>query len=136
MIFVITSSSVCDQVKHTLSTESFRIGRWGYGPRQSKGRNGVWTHLHVFEAVLLTNTPQHILLAALLQFPREEQLVQNEVGFLEIEDDVQLADIPIVFVHLFDVAVDDLEGDELVVSGVAAGDEEKRGVSAVNNLSI
>lgn len=31
---------------------------------------------------------QHILLAGLLQFATQHQLVQDEVGFLEIENDV------------------------------------------------
>jgi hypothetical protein len=32
--------------------------------------------------------------------------------------------------------VDDFESDQLVVRGVAAGDEEERGIAAINNLGV
>jgi hypothetical protein len=32
--------------------------------------------------------------------------------------------------------MDNLEGDQLIVGGVAAGDEEERGVSAVYDLGV
>lgn len=94
------------------------------------------THFHVFQAVLLADATQDVLLAALLHLSGEQQLVQDEVGLLEIEDDVQLADVAVVFVHLLDVAVHDLEGDEFVVFGVATGDEEEGGVATVDDLCI
>lgn len=55
---------------------------------------------------------------------------------MEVEDDVQLAHVSIVLVHLLDVAVDNLEGDELVVVGIAAGDKKEGGVSAIDYLRI
>lgn len=93
-------------------------------------------YLHVFQAVLLTYAPQNILLTALLHFAGQQKLVKNEVGLLEIEDDVQLADVAVVFIHLLHVAVDNLEGDEFIVGGGASSYEEKRGIAAVDYLGI
>ena len=73
------------------------------------------TYLHVLETILLADTPEHILLATLLHFSCEQKFVQNKVCFLKVEDDVQLAHIPIVLVHLLDVTVDYLKGNEFVV---------------------
>jgi hypothetical protein len=55
---------------------------------------------------------------------------------LEVEDDIQLAHVAIVLVHLLDVSVHDLEGDQLVIGGSASGDEEKRGISTVDDLGV
>lgn len=73
------------------------------------------THLHIFQAVLLTYTPQDILLAAFLHLSRQQEFIQYEICLLEIEDNIQLANVAVVFVHLFDVSVDDFEGDQLIV---------------------
>lgn len=94
------------------------------------------THLHVFQTVLLTNAPQHILLATFLHLSCQQELVQDEVGLLEVEDDIQLAHVPVVLVHLLDVSMHDLEGDQLVVGGGAAGDEEEGGIATVDDLGI
>jgi hypothetical protein len=53
---------------------------------------------------------------------------------LEVEDDIELADIAVIFVHLLDIAVDNLQCDELVVVGCATGDEEEGSVAAVDNF--
>jgi hypothetical protein len=37
---------------------------------------------------------------------------------------------------LLDIAVDDLKGDEFVIGRVAAGDEEKGGVAAIDYLAV
>lgn len=79
---------------------------------------------------------QYVLLAALLHLAGQQELVEDEVGLLEVEDDVELADVAVVLVHLLDVAVDNLEGDELIVGRVAAGNEEERGVATVDNLGV
>lgn len=55
---------------------------------------------------------------------------------MEIEDDVELADVAVVFVHLLDVAVHDFKGDEFVVRGVGGGDEEEGGVAAVDYFGV
>jgi hypothetical protein len=93
-------------------------------------------HLHVFQAILLPYAAQHVLLAALLHLAGEQQLIEDEVGLLEVEDDVELAHVAIVLVHLLDIAMDNLEGDQLIVGGVAAGDEEERGVAAIYDLGV
>ena len=94
------------------------------------------TYLHLLQPVLRANHPQHILLTALLQLPRQQQFVQDEVGFLEVEDDVQLAHVAVVLVHLLDVAVHDFQRDQLVVGGVGGGDEEEAGVAAVDDFRV
>ncbi len=94
------------------------------------------SYLNVLQTVLLTDTPQHVLLTALLHLARQQQLIQYEVGLLEVEDNVQLAHVAVVLVHLLDVAVDNLQRDELVVRGGAAGDEEEGGVASVYDLTV
>lgn len=88
-------------------------------------RRSSEAYLHILQAILLTYAPQHILLAALLHFPGDQKLVKYEVCLLEIEDDVELADIAVVFVHLLDVPVNDFQCDQLIIGRVASGDEEK-----------
>ena len=73
------------------------------------------THLHLLQPILRPNHPEHILLTALLHLARQQQLIEDEVGLLEVEDDVEFADVAVVFVHLLDVTVYDFEGDEFVV---------------------
>src|SRR5205085_536967 len=80
----------------------------------------LFAYLHILKTVLLTDTPKQILLAAFLHFPRQQKLIQDEVCLLEIEDDIKFADVAVVFVHLLDKAVHDLEGDQLVVGGGAS----------------
>ena len=94
----------------------------------------VVTYLQVLQAVLCTNDSKHVLFAALLHFSGDQQLIQDEVGLLEVEDDVQLADVAVVLVHLLDIAVDDFEGDQLVVGVVGSGDEEERGIATVDDF--
>lgn len=84
----------------------------------------------------MTYTPQHVLLAAFLQLSGEQQFVEYVVGFCEREYNIELADVAIVLVHLLDVAMDDFEGNQLIVVGGAAGDEEEGGVSAVDDLGV
>ena len=94
------------------------------------------TYLHVLQAVLCSNDSEHVLFAALLHFSGDQQLVEDEVGLLEVEDDVQLADVAVVLVHLLDIAVDDFEGDQLVVGVVGSGDEEERGIATVDDFGV
>lgn len=55
---------------------------------------------------------------------------------MKIEDNVKFANIAIVFVHLFDISMHDFEGDQFIVRGGTSGDEEKRGISAIDNLCV
>lgn len=100
------------------------------------GRKAKFTYLHIFQAILLTDAPQYVFLATLLHFSGQQQLVKYEVGLLEIEYDVQLAHVAIVFVHLFYISMNDLESDELVVCRGAAGDEEERSISPIDHFGI
>lgn len=85
---------------------------------------------------MCSDDAEHILFAAFLHLAGDQQLVEDEVGLLEVENDVQLADIAIVFVHLLDIAVDDFQGDQLVVGVVGRGDEEERGIATVDDLGV
>ena len=60
----------------------------------------------------------------------------NVVRLGERENDVELADVAVVLVHLLDVAVDDLERDQLVVVGGAPGNKEERSIATVDDLGI
>ena len=99
------------------------------------GREGS-TNLHVLQCVLLGDTPQNVLFAAFLQLSCQQELVEYVIGFSEGEDDVELADVAVVLVHLFDISVDDFEGDQFVVLGGAAGDEEEGRISAIDNFRV
>jgi hypothetical protein len=94
------------------------------------------THLHILQAVLLAYTAEHVLLATLLHFARQQKLVEDEVCLLEVEDDVELAHVAVVLVHLLDIAMDNFECNQLVVGRVAARDEEERGISAIDDLGV
>lgn len=83
------------------------------------------THLHIFQTVLLTDAPKNVLLATFLHLSRQQELVQDKVCLLEVENDVEFADVAIVLVHLLHVSMDDLQGDQFVVSRCASGDEEQ-----------
>jgi hypothetical protein len=84
----------------------------------------------------LAYAPQHVLLAAFLHLACQQQLVEYKVCLLKVEDDVQLANIAVVLVHLLDVAMDDLQRDQLIVCGGAPGYEEEGGVSSVDYLGV
>jgi len=81
-------------------------------------------YLHIFETVLLTDDSKHIFLATFLHLASQDKLIEYKVCLLEVEDDIEFADIAVVFVHLFDVSMDNLEGDQLIVCGSTARDEE------------
>lgn len=100
-----------------------------------EGRGNL-SYLHIFQTVFLTYASQYILLTALLQFSGEQQLIQDEICLLEVEDDVKFADVAIVLIHLFHITVYNLEGDELIISGCAACDEEEGCVSSVDYFAI
>jgi hypothetical protein len=71
-----------------------------------------------------------------LHLASKKQLIEDEVRLLEVEYYVKLTDVAIVFIHLFNVTVDDLEGDQLVVGGVAASDEKQGGIASIDNLAV
>lgn len=73
------------------------------------------TYLHILKTILLTYAAQHILLTALLHLSCQKEFVKDEIGLLEVEDNVKFAHVAIVFVHLFNVTVHDFEGNQFIV---------------------
>ncbi|GMS79324.1 hypothetical protein PENTCL1PPCAC_1499 [Pristionchus entomophagus] len=92
--------------------------------------------LLLLQQILRRDRFQHLLLARLLHFSSQKELIEDEVGLLEVEDDVQLAHTSEVLVQQFDVAVDSLETDELVVALFNRTTEIERGVSLVHDLEV
>lgn len=146
-ISLVTSSSTF--VGRRRQSKIRRKGAEGEGRKVdssgTKERSGGWkiksctnsvTYLHVLQGILLSNAAQNTFLAALLELASQQQLVENVISFREREDDIKLANVAIVLIHLFDVSMDNLEGDKLVVFGGATGDEEERGVSAVHDFGV
>jgi hypothetical protein len=79
---------------------------------------------------------EHDLLARLLDLAREEDLVEDGVHLVEVEDEVELADVAEEGVEDLDEEVDGLEVGELVVVCVDAGAEEEPRVAAVDDLVV
>ena len=71
-----------------------------------------------------------------MHLSRQQEFIQYEICLLEIEDNIQLANVAVVFVHLLYVTMYDFEGDEFIVGGVGGGDEEEGGVAAVDDFGI
>lgn len=53
---------------------------------------------------------------------------------MEVEDKVQLADVAKVAVQHLHILVDDLQGDQLIVSGVHAHHKVQAGIPLVDHL--
>ena len=66
----------------------------------------------------------------------DEELVEDVVGFVEIEDDVELANRSEIFVQDLNVSVNDLQRSELVVCLVHGEAEEEAGVPLVHYAHI
>lgn len=79
---------------------------------------------------------QHDLLARLLDLAGQEDLVEDGVDLVEVEDQVQLADVAEEGIEDLDEEVDGLEEGELVVVRVDAGAEEEAGVPPVDDLVV
>lgn len=94
------------------------------------------THLHLFQPILCANDSENVLTATLLHFASQQQLIQDEVCLLEVEYDVELAHVAVVFVHLFNVSVNNLKGQEFIVGGICGCDEEEGGITAVDDLGV
>eukprot|EP00406_Dinophysis_acuminata_P070243 CAMPEP_0179280448 /NCGR_PEP_ID=MMETSP0797-20121207/36635_1 /TAXON_ID=47934 /ORGANISM="Dinophysis acuminata, Strain DAEP01" /LENGTH=244 /DNA_ID=CAMNT_0020989109 /DNA_START=20 /DNA_END=752 /DNA_ORIENTATION=+ len=68
--------------------------------------------------------------------PSEQQLVENAVDLVEVEHQVELADVAEVAVEHLHEEVDELEGAQLVVVHVDAEGEEHAGVAPVDDLVL
>ena len=79
---------------------------------------------------------QYNLLAGLLNLAGQEDLVEDGVDLVEVEDEVELADVAEEGVEDLDEEVDSLEEGELVVVGVDAGAEEEARVPPVDDLVV
>lgn len=55
---------------------------------------------------------------------------------MKVENNIQLADVAIVLIHLFHEAMHDFEGDQFIVGGSATGDKEEGGVASVDDLAV
>lgn len=79
---------------------------------------------------------QHNLLARLLDLAGQEDLIEDSVDLVEVEDQIQLADVAEESVEDLDEEVDGLEEGELVVVRVDAGAEEEARVPPVDDLVV
>lgn len=76
------------------------------------------------------------MLARLLDFAGQEDLVQYGIDLVEVKDQVELADVAEEGVQDLDEEVDGLEEGQLVVVGVDACAEEEAGVPAIDDLVV
>lgn len=90
----------------------------------------------VLKSVLCADRLQHLLLAGLLHFTGYEELVENEVGFLEVEDDVQLAHAAEVSVQELHIAMYDFQTCQLVVAILDGAAEVERCVPLVHDFHV
>jgi len=79
---------------------------------------------------------QDDLLARLLDLAGQEDLVEDGVDLVEVEDEVELADIPEEGVEHLDKEVDGLQVGQLVIVGVDARAEEQPRVPPVDDLVV
>jgi len=116
-------------------------------PQNSSDRGVRWSdesdvlerELHdllLLELVRLLDLGQHGFLRSLLHLSAEHQLVEDEVGLLEVEDDVELADGSEVLVQHLHVPVDNFQHVELVIGSVHPEAEEEAGVPLVDHLQV
>ena len=110
MIFVTSSSTYAKRETHQYEDQETRSPA-SQSVKAMQLKSVETTHLHVLERVLLGYASQHVLFAAFLEFSCQQEFVENVVGLGEGEDDIKLADVAVVLVHLFDVSVDDFEAD-------------------------
>lgn len=61
-------------------------------------------------------------------------VANNQTRLMEVEYEIELADIPKVFIQNFHKVVDDFKGYELIVSLINAHDKKEAGISLVDYL--
>lgn len=115
------------------NAQQFRASARSPSQRSSRVRHPETTS---FQLVQVLQAREHDLLARLLNLAGEEDLVKDGVHLVEVEDEVELADVAEEGVEDLDEEVDGLEVGELVVVCVDAGAEEEPGVAAVDDLVV
>ncbi|KAJ3579931.1 hypothetical protein NPX13_g634 [Xylaria arbuscula] len=90
----------------------------------------------LLELIEMLEAREDDLLARLLDLAGEEDLVEDGVDLVEVEDEVELADVAEEGVEHLDEEVDRLEVRELVVVGVDARAEEEARVPPVHDLVV
>ena len=93
-------------------------------------------HHRSLQLVQVFEPRKHDLFASLLDLPGQEDLIEDGVDLVEVEDEVELADVAEEGVEDLYEEVDGLEVGELVVVGVDAGAEEEAGIPAVDDLVV
>jgi hypothetical protein len=93
-------------------------------------------YFFLFELIEVLEAREDDLLARLLDLAGEEDLIEDGVDLVEVEDEVELADVAEEGVEDLDEEVDALEVGELVVVGVDAGAEEEAGIPPVDDLVV
>jgi len=86
--------------------------------------------------VLFGDTLEHSALARLLDLPRHHNLIENIVSLVEVEDEIELANVAEVAVQAFHEVVDRFQSQQLVVANVDACNEEKTSVTLVADLAV
>lgn len=79
---------------------------------------------------------QHDLFARFLDLAGQEDFVEDSIDLVEVEDQIQLANVAEEGVEDLDEEVDGLEEGELVVVCVDTGAEEEAGVPPVDDLVV
>ena len=100
--------------------------------RTGRGANIIY----LFHLIQDLDPVQDILLARLLNLSGEDVLVQYAVNSIEVEDNVELADVGEVSIQKLDEEVDGLQVRQLVVGDVDRNREEESSVSPVDKLVV
>lgn len=87
-----------------------------------------------FQLVQVFQPCQYDLLTRLFDLSGQKDLVEDGIDLVEVEDEIQLADIAKELVQHLDEEVDGLEIREFVVIGVDADAEEQARVAPVDDL--
>lgn len=77
---------------------------------------------------------QYLLLAGFLYLPGQNVFIQNGVHTVEVEHNVQLANIGKVRIQKLDEEMDGFQVAQLVVGNVDGNGEEQAGISPVDEL--
>ena len=77
---------------------------------------------------------QNVLPARVLQLSAQHHLVQQEVGAVEIEDQIELTYVAKVLIQRLDEKMDRIQGEQFIVVVRDAGHKVQRRVATVHDL--